>query len=659
MLKEVVKKFFPFWDYVIDDSDTPTPPKLTTITLTENQPAVLTVEHLVNRKLMYSGIELYKDRYSNTHLLPSLGSLSPIADSSESEEIFAFIRDCLKICIVGPARHTLCIREAINKPKRLIKLAWRIPEADRPETNRGIMWQLVEGHGEDYAALSHCWGKERLPILIKTSPSTDGNIEERKEWSNANTMPQTLQDGMRIALHLGLRYIWIDCLCIIQNCGDDWAEEAKKMADYYQGAYVTIAAASSEAGAVPFLRSRPLESQPKKIRFYGPEKRSVLAKALAPKDSTTIKAKRSSAKVMGNTSDQTVSWARTEPANLRIPGQLATKAWTLQEHILSTRIIHFTDEGVRWQCRTCNLSENQRVCLPGYLQAWNQFYQNPETKRDRLQIFWRQILVDYTSRNLTHRKDILIALAGISERMHQRHGQKFLAGLWADRLVEDMCWIVANKQGKDFAATHHDDITLPTWSWISVRSPITYPIMDEAGVFTPRTFPISYGCVLHPENLDSNPFGRVSRGTILLAGPVVESELIVFGNKQTASNIANTLCEPFNTYVYQDTPLIDDEATALLGLAEVETIRRMRRSVPYVLEFPERAMRRTVYCMYLGQWTPKKQSDSLCGVEHRFVLVLARSARVPDTFGRIGMVKSDQVGERCFEVTSVVSLLIV
>ncbi|KAF2032633.1 hypothetical protein EK21DRAFT_16943, partial [Setomelanomma holmii] len=107
-----------------------------------------------------------------------------------------------------------------------------------------------------YVALSHCWGKELLPILKKASPSTEGNIKERKEWPSASTLPQTFQDGMRVALRLEVYYIWIDCLCIIQNCDDDWANEAKKMADYYQGAYLTIAAASSKAGAVPFLRPR-------------------------------------------------------------------------------------------------------------------------------------------------------------------------------------------------------------------------------------------------------------------------------------------------------------------------------------------------------------------------------------------------------------------
>ncbi|KAF2032634.1 hypothetical protein EK21DRAFT_109706 [Setomelanomma holmii] len=243
--------------------------------------------------------------------------------------------------------------------------------------------------------------------------------------------------------------------------------------------------------------------------------------------------------------------------------------------------------------------------------------------------------------------------------MHKLHHQPFVVGLWADRLIEDLCWIVAEKQGKEFAATHYDDIELLTWSWISVRSMTTYPIMDEAGIFTPRSFPVMQNCVLHPENIDFNPFGRVLGGTIVIAGPVVEPELVVFGNKTSASNMANILCESFNTYIIQDTPLVEDKATGLLGLMQFETVRRMRRSIPFVLEDAKCATRRTVYCMYLGHWTPDEQPYSLSGVEHRFVLVIARSARVPDAFERIGMVKSDQVYERHFEDAPVLPLLIV
>jgi hypothetical protein len=654
MITKVISSFFPFWDYVMDDSGPAAPPKLTTITLIQNQPALLTVQHWVDRKLKYTSIELFKDPDSRIDSLPSLGTILPIEDSAQSDRTLDFIRGCLKTCTEGPFAHTLCMRKTSIVPKRLIMLDWNISEIGASDASRGIMWKVVPGKDcGDYAALSHCWGKDPLPKLEKATPGTEGNMKERYEWSGASSLPKTFQDGMRVALRLDLEYIWIDSLCIIQNDNDDWANEAKHMADYYQGAFVTIAASSSEAGAISFLRPRPPEFKPRKIRFYGPQKKSIFTRPFTPKSSSTIKAKLSS-RVTGNTSNHTVSWARTQPSNSKIAGPLATRAWTLQEHILSTRIIHFTDEGVRWQCRTCNKSEDQRLCLPSYLQAWNHFDENPASKRDELQTFWRQILVDYTSRNLTYRKDLLIALAGISQRMHSLHKQPFVAGLWEDRLIEDLCWTVAGDYGYVPPCTHHDDIELPTWSWISVRSAINYLVTDEPGVFTPHSSLLWHNCVREPT--DTNPFGRVLSGAILIAGPVVQTEISVAGRNADKQFI--NLHEPFNTWISHDAPLIEDEATGVLGLLKFKTVRRMRRSIPYVLEEAKYA-KVPVYCMYLGQWTPHEQAFALSGVEHRFVLVLVRSARVPDAFERIGMVKSDQVYESQFEGAPVLPLLIV
>jgi hypothetical protein len=65
------------------------------------------------------------------------------------------------------------------------------------------------------------------------------------------------------------------------------------------------------------------------------------------------------------------------------------------------------------------------------------------------------------------------------------------------------------------------------------------------------------------------------------------------------------------------------------------------------------------YCMYLGDWVPEDQPFSLSGVEHRFVLVMARSARVPDAFERIGIVKSDQVSAAAFDGATILQVTIV
>jgi hypothetical protein len=276
--------------------------------------------------------------------------------------------------------------------------------------------------------------------------------------------------------------------------------------------------------------------------------------------------------------------------------------------------------------------------------------------RDEQQSFWRQILIDYTSRDLSFRKDILIALSGVAERMHRIHRQPYVAGMWGDRLVEDLCWTLAGGYGDKAPCTHHDDIELPTWSWISVRHAINYPIVDEKGVFTPHSTVLWQGCTTDPE--DPNSFGRVLSGSLLIAGPIVECELSAWGQSSTAHGQSNSLSGAIDAYIYQDAPLVEDDATALLGLMTCKTVRRMRQSVPFVLE-ESKFIKTSVYCMHLGGWVPDSQPFSLSGVEHEFVLVLARSARVPDAFERIGIVKSDLVFASAFDKAIVVPLRLV
>jgi hypothetical protein len=58
-------------------------------------------------------------------------------------------------------------------------------------------------------------------------------------------LPRTLQDSIMIVRFLGFDYVWIDCLCIIQDDKADWAREASRMADVYWNAALSIAASSS------------------------------------------------------------------------------------------------------------------------------------------------------------------------------------------------------------------------------------------------------------------------------------------------------------------------------------------------------------------------------------------------------------------------------
>ena len=47
-------------------------------------------------------------------------------------------------------------------------------------------------------------------------------------------------DVIRATRKLGLQYLWIDSLCIIQKSDEDWRREASKMAEAYQRATFNI-----------------------------------------------------------------------------------------------------------------------------------------------------------------------------------------------------------------------------------------------------------------------------------------------------------------------------------------------------------------------------------------------------------------------------------
>lgn len=67
----------------------------------------------------------------------------------------------------------------------------------------------IEGR---YNALSHCWGeKERHPL--KTLHAT---LEDHMSGITLSSLPQSFKDAVQVCLYLGIRYIWIDCLCIVQ-----------------------------------------------------------------------------------------------------------------------------------------------------------------------------------------------------------------------------------------------------------------------------------------------------------------------------------------------------------------------------------------------------------------------------------------------------------
>ncbi|KAK0755315.1 hypothetical protein N5P37_012142 [Trichoderma harzianum] len=146
-----------------------------------------------------------------------------------------------------------------------------------------------------YAALSHRWTKETPSKSLLTS-----NFLDRKQngMPIAN-LPRMMQDVVLVLHRLGIEYIWIDCLCIIQDDKDDWKREAALMASIYTNVELTVAA-----------------SWKHHFTWLGIE---------------------SSADTMA-----------AENPDYEWP--LLNRGWVYQEQLLSRRMLHFTQNELVWEC---------------------------------------------------------------------------------------------------------------------------------------------------------------------------------------------------------------------------------------------------------------------------------------------------------------------
>ena len=126
--------------------------------------------------------------------------------------------------------------------------------------------RLLETHDMcgDYAILSHCWG----PRPIITTKLQDIAIRCRN--IDFSTLSKTFQDAVLVTRSLGLKYLWIDSLCIVQDSKKDWEIESSKMGTYYSYAQICIAATAASEGSIGcFFDRHPAKAQ--LVPLYGLE----------------------------------------------------------------------------------------------------------------------------------------------------------------------------------------------------------------------------------------------------------------------------------------------------------------------------------------------------------------------------------------------------
>lgn len=138
---------------------------------------------------------------------------------------------------------------------------------------------------------------------------------------------------------------------------------------------------------------------------------------------------------------------------------LLSRAWVYQERRLSPRIVYFGDNQIYWECRYMFTSEDgyeNKLWTQDRSSAWRDWSRDPISS-------WRTIIHEYSGLQLTYERDRLPAIAAVANRMSLlREGDVYIAGMWKDSIVLDLCWYCAPDDPKP-----RPKRMIPSWSWAS------------------------------------------------------------------------------------------------------------------------------------------------------------------------------------------------
>jgi len=399
-----------------------------------------------------------------------------------------------------------------------------------------------------YIAFSYRWDL----VAAKGFQTTEANLKAHEEEIKIDSLPKCMQDAIEVTRRLGVRYLWIDALCIVQDSESDWASESVKMAEVYKNCLLTIAAAveaeSDHCGL--FQPRKRLQTRPIEIDgpYAGARSRYIFA-------------------------DRRLTGDGARPYCT-----LDTRAWVLQEQVLPKRILSYTAAGLYWDCVTHNASESFPDGIP-------EFY-DPDTNRTSLRHFkqlifhhplainpetagyhlWRRVVVDYSARKMSKESDKLIAISGLAQQVASCFNDRLVAGLWERWLWRDLLWYVVDVQ----SAQRPVSFSAPSWSWASVNAQISYELRGtDAEHLLIRLIQI---VDVNDHAADLNDIATSVHGSIAVRGTLVPLKAIYDNEWDASPPLRSTRQDPRSSPVWIFSARVWPDVLSSVDLASVQCL---------------------------------------------------------------------------------------
>lgn len=484
---------------------------------------------------------------------------------SGSKQCLALAREWLHSC---EKQHVSCkqrIRQSnLGKPTRLLDVSG----------NPYLFTAL--GH-ERYAALSYSWGGETALML------TNATKDQFAKYLPAEALPPTIADAVITTQALGLDYLWVDALCIFQDSEEDFLSETTKMGDIYRGSDITIQGSSAAKTSDHLFAHRDISH----IRLPWRNAAQSAEYVYLREDSAITSQHWKRAPI------NTRGWCLQESL-------LATRSLWLGEQVMMLECCQYqwdetgrrglATEPSRSKRLVLELSKLEQSTFKSWLLrairlpiVWWYSFPRLEWARYRktrdwrwllglrrcaiafpsrltglsstisgygslLTIYdlWREIVRQYTERNLTRYEDVFPALSGMAHAFYRASGESYHAGMWQGDLIRslnwkrqtpDWDWENHRNSFKEFRPPENEErrkhaeqysqlgYIAPSWSWASmslgeVKFHPAKPMQNilDADYERRNAAKVIY---VRTSTTPPNKFGRVNNGLLILQAPAV------------------------------------------------------------------------------------------------------------------------------------------
>lgn len=388
----------------------------------------------------------------------------------------------------------------------------------------------------EYVALSYVWGN--IADSVRTTKQTIIDFKLPQSLSVGFTskkglghIPRTILDAMTVVHRLGLRYLWVDSLCIVQDDPDEKQRLIHGMNSVYQNAKMTVIAAAgtdSDAG-LPGISLR--KDQP---------------------------CGRVSTLNIDGTALQ-VSIARPSLVTQVRNSYWNTRGWTYQEQYLSERCLSFTPTEVFFSCREKQWREGYDLesleSLSRTVRIWNgppcwkmsikqdkdpspyRHLDHKPTVKD-----YSQTVQEYSRRELSYSNDILNAFEGVYSLFTADLPKVFIVPIGVAQAIppiflpESLFWKPLDGSTQSNSGDFTESLKLSTWSWTSQISPVEFPHLNNTSWRSLWRRVVSTWYL----GLSDQRFQTIETGRKFY-GPVSGSSPFYLDSKETLSGIPDDL----------------------------------------------------------------------------------------------------------------------